>query len=317
MDLMARSSELPVQVLSEAAAKYAAASAADNTKRAYSSDWADFEAWCSRSGRQQLPAPPSTLADYIAELAVRGYRTSTINRRCAAISRAHRLAGYETPLDGIARETMAGIRRSHGTAPREVAPVTLKVLRLMLSHMPRDIRGERDRALLLLGFAGALRRSDLVGLDVTDLAECDEGIIVTIRRSKTDQEGEGRKVGIPYGSHRETCPVRSLLHWLDVAQLEDGPIFRPIDRHGTIGDTRLSDRSVALIVQRAAGHAGLDPKVFGGHSLRAGLATEAAAAGVSEHDIARTTGHKSVAVLRRYVRTATVFERNAAASVGL
>ena len=195
--------------------------------------------------------------------------------------------------------------------------MTVADLRMMCGIQGEDLQGIRDSALLLVGFAGALRRSELVGLDVADVIPADGGTILTLRRSKTDQEGAGRQVGIPYGSHRETCPVRSLHRWLEIAELEEGPIFRPIDRHGSVGSTRLSDRSVALIVQRAAKKAGLDPGLFAGHSLRAGLATAAAAAGVSEHDIARTTGHKSVAVLRRYVRTATVFERNAAASVGL
>ena len=145
----------------------------------------------------------------------------------------------------------------------------------------------------------------------------DDGFLVTLRRSKTDQEGEGRTVGIPYGSHPQTCPVRAVQAWLKVAEIQAGPIFRSVDQHGRIATERLSDRSVARIIQDAAKRAGLHPEQFAGHSLRAGLATAAAAAGVSEHDIARTTGHRSVAVLRRYVRTATVFERNAAASVGL
>ena len=152
---------------------------------------------------------------------------------------------------------------------------------------------------------------------MADVAQVDAGTLLTVRRSKTDQEGEGRQVGVPYGSRRETCPVRSLRHWLELSDISDGPIFRPVGKGGSVGESRLSDRSIALIVQRAAKRAGLDPAAFSGHSLRAGLATAAAAAGVSEHDIARTTGHRSIAVLRRYVRTATVFERNAAASVGL
>jgi integrase len=246
-----------------------------------------------------------------------GYRPSTINRRVSAIARAHRLAGYTTPLAGVARETLAGVRRMLGVAPRQVAPVTVPELRAMINGLTHDIRGARDQALLLVGFAGALRQSELVGLDVADLVQMDAGTLLTLRRSKTDQEGEGRQVGIPYGSHRETCPVRSLRHWLEVSGISDGPIFRPVDKGGSVGASRLSDRSVALVIQRAAKRAGLDPALFSGHSLRAGLATAAAAAGVSEHDIARTTGHRSISVLRRYVRTATAFERNAAASVGL
>lgn len=316
MSVIPTMSRLPMP-MSDSAAAFASVSSAEHTRRAYSSDWADFTHWCEGGDRSPLPADPVTLADYIANMADGGYKPSTINRRCSAIARAHRLAGFPTPMAGVARETMAGIRRTLGVAQRQVAPVTVANLRVMLKCLPNDKRGARDRALLLVGFAGALRRSELVGLNVSDVASTDSGTLLMLRRSKTDQEGEGRQVGIPYGSHRETCPVRSLRHWLDVAGVEEGPIFRPIDRHGTVSTARLSDRSVALVVQRTAKRAGLDPAVFAGHSLRAGLATAAAAAGVSEHDIARTTGHRSVAVLRRYVRTASVFERNAAASVGL
>lgn len=304
---------------SDAATAFASASASDNTKRAYSADWADFANWCHENYRPALPADPSTLADYIAELASppRKLKASTINRRCSAIARAHRLAGFPTPLNGVANETMAGIRRTLGTAPHQVAPIGLKELKAMVGALPQSTKGIRDRALLLLGFAGALRRSELVALDVTDVTPTDNGLLIMLRRPKTDQEGEGRTVGIPYGSHLETCPVRAVQAWFQSSEITEGPIFRPVDQHGVIGATRLSDRSVARIIQSSAKRAGLDPEQFAGHSLRAGLATAAAAAGVSEHDIARTTGHRSVAVLRRYVRTATVFERNAAASVGL
>ena len=283
------------EALSETAHSYAAGAAAENTKRAYSGDWADFTVWCQRMGCQGLPADPVTLAEYIADMAQRGYKPSTINRRCSAIARAHRLAEFPTPLVGVAKETMAGIRRQLGVAPRQKEPVTVADLRMMCNSQPEDLRGIRDRAILLVGFAGALRRSELVGLDVGDVKPADAGTVLTLRRSKTDQEGAGREVGIPYGSHRETCPVRSLQKWLEVAEIDEGPIFRPINRHGTVGPGRLSDRSVALVVQRAAKRADLDPAIFAGHSLRAGLATAAAAAGVSEHDIARTTGHRSVA----------------------
>ena len=303
--------------ISDSAKAFAEAASSKNTKRAYSADWAAFTAWCELTGRMPLPAEPEALADFIATMADDGYKPSTINRRVSAIARAHRLAGHSTPLAGVARETMAGVRRTLGVAPRQVAPITVPDLRAMIHGLPNDIRGVRDQALLLIGFAGALRRSELVGLDVADVAQVDAGTLLTLRRSKTDQEGQGRQVGIPYGSRRETCPVRSLRHWLELSDISDGPIFRPIGKGGSVGEPRLSDRSVALIVQRAAKGAGLDPAAFSGHSLRAGLATAAAAAGVSEHDIARTTGHRSIAVLRRYVRTATAFERNAAASVGL
>jgi site-specific recombinase XerD len=305
--------------LSDAARDFADAAAADNTKRAYTADWADFTSWCEKHGKPPLPASQADLADYIADLASppRSLKASTINRRCSAIARAHRVAGFPSPLQGIARETMAGIRRRLGTAPDQVAPLGIKELRAMIDVLPDSTKGKRDRALLLIGFAGALRRSELVGLNVNDAARTDDGLLLTLRRSKTDQEGEGRTVGIPFGSNLKTCPVRAVQGWLEASQVDDGPIFRSVDQHGNIGPGRLSDRSVARIIQTVAKMAGLDPTQFAGHSLRAGLATAAAAAGVSEHDIARTTGHRSVAVLRRYVRTATVFERNAAASVGL
>jgi site-specific recombinase XerD len=308
-----------LDTLSDAASTFAGAAAADNTKRAYSSDWADFAEWCEVNRRQALPADPNDLADYIAALAgpARNLKASTIHRRCSAISTAHRLAGYSSPLQGVARETMSGIRRTLGTAPDQVTPIGMDELRQMVHALPHTTKGTRDRALLLLGFAGALRRSELVALDVSDVTDSPDGLLVMLGRSKTDQEEGGRTVGIPYGSHPGTCPVRAIRTWLEVAQIERGPIFRSVDQHGIIAPTRLADRSVARIIQSTAEKAGLDPSKFAGHSLRAGLATAAAAAGVSEHDIARTTGHRSVAVLRRYVRTATVFERNAAGSVGL
>jgi site-specific recombinase XerD len=310
------STSISPETISGSARAFAAAAASENTRRAYKGDWKAFTGWCERAGRTTLPAELETLADFIASMADSGYKPSTINRRVSAIARAHRLAGFPTPLAGVARETMAGVRRTLGVAPRQVAPVTVPHLRAMIAALPDGVRGARDQALLLVGFAGALRRSELVGLDVADLLDVDAGILVTLKRSKTDQEGVGRQVGIPYGSHRETCPVRSLRHWLEISNICEGAIFRPV-KGGNVAAPRLSGRSVADIVQRAAKRAGLDSALFSGHSLRAGLATAAAAAGVSELDIARTTGHKSVAVLRRYVRTATGFERNAAASIGL
>jgi integrase len=177
--------------------------------------------------------------------------------------------------------------------------------------------GARDRALLLLGFAGAFRRSELVALDIDDVQITREGMIVTIRRSKTDQEGAGQKVGIPRGRHPGTCPVKALAAWLGLAGIEAGAIFRPITRHGLIQPGRLTDRSVARIVQRTAEAAGLDPSQFAGHSLRAGLATSAAMAGAEERDIMRQTRHKSVVVARRYIRDGSLFRNNAAGTVGL
>ncbi|MGD0944928.1 MAG: tyrosine-type recombinase/integrase [Acidimicrobiales bacterium] len=190
-------------------------------------------------------------------------------------------------------------------------------LRTMLEGLGADPAGCRDRALLLLGFAGALRRSELVGLDVADLTEGTDGLTVRLRRSKTDQEGAGRTVGIPYGSNPVTCPVRAWRVWLELSGISEGPAFRPVDRHGHIGTTRLSSQAVALVLKRRAACAGLDPGEVAGHSLRAGLATSAAAAGVPERVISEQTGHKGTAMLRRYIREGSLFRENAASAVGL
>ncbi|WP_309709653.1 tyrosine-type recombinase/integrase [Armatimonas sp.] len=183
---------------------------------------------------------------------------------------------------------------------------------------PRDrLIACRDRALLLLGFAGAMRRSELVGLDVADVVEAADGLVVTIRRSKTDQEGQGRKIGIPYGSKLATCPVRSLRAWKVRAKITEGPLFRQVNRHGKVLEGRLGDRTVALVVKRAVAATGVDAASYAGHSLRAGLATAAAMAGVSERVIQGQTGHKSLPILRRYIREGSLFRENAAAEVGL
>ena len=187
----------------------------------------------------------------------------------------------------------------------------------MVKGLGIDPAGCRDRALLLLGFAGALRRSELVGLDVADVTEGTDGLTVHLRRSKTDQEGAGRTVGIPYGSNPATCPVRAWRAWLEVSGVAEGAAFRPVDRHGHIGGTRLSAQAVALVLKRHAARAGIDPGEVAAHSLRAGLATSAAAAGVPERVIAEQTGHRGTAMLRRYIREGSLFRENAASAVGL
>ena len=210
-----------------------------------------------------------------------------------------------------------GVRRTLGTAQRQVQPVTVPELRTMLQGLGSDASGCRDRALLLLGFAGALRRSEVVGLDVADVTEGVDGLTIHVRRSKTDQEGAGRTIGIPFGSNPATCPVRAWRAWLELSSITEGPAFRPVDRHGHIRTTRLSGHAVALVLKRHAARAGLDAAEVAGHSLRAGLATSAAAAGVPERVIAEQTGHRGTAMLRRYVREGSLFRENAASAVGL
>jgi integrase len=212
---------------------------------------------------------------------------------------------------------MEGVRRSLGTAPAQKAAATVDIVRQMVDGLGEDVQGLRDRALLLVGFAGAFRRSELVGLDVEDVAFTSNGLVILLRRSKSDQEGVGHKKGLPYGSSPATCPVRALRAWLDASGVAEGPIFRGVDRHGNIKASRLSPRTVALVVKRVAEAAGLDPTEFAGHSLRAGLATSAAAAGVSERIIMQQTGHRSVQMVRRYIREGSLFRENAAGKVGL
>ena len=194
-------------------------SRAENTRRAYRSDWADFLDWCGHHGRAPLPASPETLALYLTDCA-KGLKTSTIQRRMASITQAHAAAGYaESPVKhALVRSVWRGIRRDKGVAPAGKSPTLTADIRVMVDHLPPSkIIGVRDRALLLLGFAGAMRRSELVGLDVADVQQTEEGLVVTIRKSKTDQEKAGRKIGIPYGSHPQTCPVRAVRAWLNAA----------------------------------------------------------------------------------------------------
>jgi site-specific recombinase XerD len=317
----AKSTELSTLVqLEDAVRDYARASKAANTLRAYRADLADFTLWCADHDLARLPAAPETVALYITALAQAGARATTIQRRLSALSQAHQLAGHEpSPTQApIVRSTMAGIRRRLGVAPEQKTPTLTPELRRMIGTCPADsLAGARDRALLLLGFAGAFRRSELVSLDVEDLDETADGLRIQLRRSKTDQEGEGREVGVPFGQHPETCPIRALRAWRSAGSIQAGPVFRPVNRHDQLQETRLTDKSVARIVKRAAERAGLEPSHYAGHSLRAGLATAAAAGGASERAIMQQTGHRSVVMVRKYIRSGTLFQENAAAYVGL
>jgi integrase len=308
---------------------FMAAARAASTRRAYDHDWRAFAAWCETYQLPSLPAAPETVALYLADLADQitltgegrrrpRYAVNTLQRRLAGIAAAHKAAGVEPPTrETIVRTTWSGIRRLRGVAPAAKAPIVTAQLRAMVGTLPDTLQGARDRALLLIGFAGAFRRSELVSLDRADLRFGREGLTITLRASKTDQEGAGRQIGIPLGARVETCPVRALQTWLSVARIADGPVFRPVTRYDTVRPQRLTDHSVAAIVKRVAIQVGLDPDQYAGHSLRAGLATAAAQAGVGERDIMRQTGHRSVEMVRRYIRDGSLFRDNAAAAVGL
>jgi site-specific recombinase XerD len=296
------------------------ASTAPATHRAHRSDLAHFSLYCHQHGLCPLPATPDTVALYVASLAGAGARLSTIRRRLASISVAHQAAGHaDSPTrSALVRTTVRGAARRLGSAPRQATALRLATLRRLLAATPEDTAlGVRDRCALLLGFAGALRRSELAALEVADLRREEEGVVVRIRRSKTDPQAAGRELGIPRGRHPETCPVTATLRWVTVAGIDDGPLLRQVGRWGRISSQGLGDRSIALIVQRACARAGLDPADYAGHSLRSGFATEAAARGVPERAIMAQTGHRSVQVLRGYIRSGGLFMENAAAEVGL
>ena len=307
-----------LQDLGRQARDVLAASTAASTARAYRSDWRHFSAWCDELGLESLPAAPDTVVLYLTALK-ETHKPATLTRRMASISVNHQAVGYESPTRAaVARKALAGISRTKGTAPAVKAPITVDDLRTITrDHLPRGAKGIRDRALLLLGFAGAFRRSELVSIDREHIEFVPEGVVVTLPRSKTDQEGAGRKVAIPCGQHRETCAVRALAAWLAAARISSGPIFRPMDRHGKIGTERLTGKSIATIVKSYMTASGKDPAAYAGHSLRAGFATAAARAGAEERDIMRQTGHRSTVMVRRYIRDGSLFRSNAASVLDL
>jgi site-specific recombinase XerD len=291
---------------------------ARNTIRGYRSDWRQFEHWCGEHGLHALPSSPETIAGYLADRAG-ALKVSTLEHHLSAIAKAHKAAGLSSPVkeNMLIAETLKGIKRVDGMAPVQKAPVLTEDLRLMLRHTPAGMIGIRDRALLLGGFAGAFRRSELVSLDVSDLAFTGEGLLITLRRSKTDQEGQGRSIALPFGSNASTCPVKAMRAWLETAIITEGPVFRSIQKGGRVREARLSDKSVANVVKRYACAAGLDPAIYSGHSLRAGLVTSAARSGVPERVIMRQTGHKSIDMVLKYVRQANAFTENAVNALGL
>lgn len=293
------------------AADYAKAEKAEGTRRAYRSDWTHFRTWCEGVNAAPMPAAAQMVAAYLAALADAGLKAATITRRCAAITYAHRLAGHEPPTQSEpVRAVLRGIRRTLGTAAQRKAPAVAQTIAAMVKRIPETLAGRRDRALLLLGFAAALRRSELAALDVGDIERVDgKGFVVHLRRSKTDQEGRGREIAIPNG--RRLKPAAAVEDWIAMAALTEGPLFRPIGKGGRLGQTRLSDHSIAAIVKRWAGAAGLDPTLFSGHSLRAGFVTQALDDGADPFRVMDVTGHKRVDTVRVYDRRNQAFRNHA------
>jgi site-specific recombinase XerD len=288
---------------------------AETTRRAYGADFDAFVVWCSSRQVSAMPATPETIAGFLAAEAARGIKPSSIGRRVAAIRYAHKLSGIgEPPTNSeIVKATVRGIRRTVGAAQVRKAPATADKVVAMVTAGRRDMKGLRDRALLLLGFAGAFRRSELVALDVEDLESCDAGLRVRIRRSKTDQEGVGTTIAIVAGS--VACPVNAVQTWLEAAGITSGPVFRSVAKGNRIGRGRLSDRAVANVVKDGADRVGLDAAQFSGHSLRSGFLTSAARRGASIFKMMDVSRHKSMDTLRGYVRDADLFRDHAGAGL--
>ena len=298
----------------ERAAAYARASRATSTQRMYASDWRIFVAWCDARAISVLPADPRAVATFLAAAADNGSKPATIGRRLAAIGYHHRQAGFEPPQTqpgaSAIKEVLAGIRRTKGVRPTRKRAADGDAMRDILHEIKGDdLRSIRDRALLAIGMAAALRRSELVALRLDEVAIVPEGLRLTIGRSKTDQEGAGVEIAIPEG--RRLRPKALLLAWVAAAGFDAGPVFRKLSPKGRLTSDAMSDRGVARIVQARAAAAGFDPAAFGGHSLRSGFLTEAARQGASIFKMREVSRHKSMEVLSDYVRNNELFRDHA------
>jgi integrase len=286
---------------------YQAAADAPATLRAYAADLANFKAWCEAHGFVPMPASPETVGAYLAAAGL-GYALPTLRRRVAAIARAHRIAKH--PLDTrhpAIRETLRGIARTHGEPARRSAALTTAEIRRLVEICGDDLAGLRDRALLLIGFAGALRRSELVGLEVAHIRPTPTGLRLMIPRSKTDAAGEGAEIGIVRGSHADTCPVGALRAWLRAAEIGDGPVFRRVTQWGTVGNKRLHPDAVRQILAKRAAAAGIKGTLLEPitpHGMRAGFITTAYRNRVPDEEIMGHTRHRSLTTMRSYIRRA-------------
>ncbi len=300
---------------------YVSAASSESTRKAYASDMRQFQQWCeSKVVFSSLPTTPGAVALYLAHLADAGKKVATIERALIAIRKAHEVAEHEDPTAnrGV-KEAMKGIRRTLGTVQKKAAPLLVDPLKRIVETLDLTrLKDLRDRAMLCLGFSTGMRRSELVALNAEDLKVSDLGLSVTIRRSKTDQEGAGRSVVVLRGVNG-TCPVKALSAWLDAAGITEGPVFVYVDRHGKLHlDQRLTDQVVLKVIRKRAEEAGVPGfENLSGHSLRAGLATQAAMNGALERDIAKQTGHKSEKVLKGYIREADLWRNNVTEGLGL
>lgn len=302
--------------LAEAARRFVEQSRAQGTRNTYALHWQYFFRWCRDHDLCAMPARPETLALYLTHHARRGLSPSTLQIAAAAIGKAHALAGHEPPpqKDRLVCETLKGIRRAHGMMQRGRAPLLREDMRRILDSLPDSTAGLRDRALLLFGFLGGFRRSELANMQLRQLRRVREGVIVELFGTKDDTKLVGREVPIPRGSAPDVCPVEALDAWLVRARIAEGHVFRSVDRHGHVKG-RMCGRDVALVVKRRARAAGIDITNVSGHSLRAGFVTAAHLSGASLKAIMDQTGHKSADIAMRYIRKADLFKQHPSAGL--
>ena len=299
-------------------------SKANNTIRAYKSDFRDFGGFCAKNGLKSLPADPKIVSLYMTYLSTKDAKMSTLRRRLVSIGVIHRLKGhYLDTKHPIIIENLMGIKRKKGSYQKGKKPILINHLKLMIEAIDKDtsdetgIRKLRDKTIILLGFAGGFRRIELISIDFEDLEFVSEGVKIFIRKSKTDQFGEGMIKGLPYFTNQKYCPVWHLKKWLEISEIKSGPIFRRFSKGLNLGKNRLTDQSVALFLKKHLSNAGIENQNYSGHSLRSGFATVTAESGADERSIMAMTGHKTTQMVRRYIKEANLFKNNALNKINL
>jgi site-specific recombinase XerD len=291
-------------------------SKANNTVKAYKSDFNDFSLFCAQNGFMSLPSNPRVVSLYLTHLSSKNLKMSTLKRRLVSIGVIHRLKGHylDTKHPSII-ENIMGIKRRKGSIQKAKKPLLIinlkQTINVLDNQKIEDIKKIRDRSIILIGFSGGFRRNEIVSLDYDDLDFVSEGLKITIRRSKTDQFGEGSLKGLPYFDNPLYCPVKSIQDWLKLSKIKSGPLFRRFSKGLRLTENRLTDQSVAILLKHYLELAGIDSKDYSGHSLRSGFATSAAESGVEERTIMAMTGHKSTEMVRRYIKEANLFKNNA------
>ena len=304
-----------LKTLHEATLNNLKISKANNTLRAYKSDFKDFGAFCAKYNFKSLPSEPKIVSLYITHLS-KNSKISTLRRRIVSISMVHKLKGhYLDTKHPIIVENLMGIRRVKGSIQKGKKPLLINNLKKIINVIDEqkidEIKKLRDKSIILIGFGGGFRRTEIISIDHEDLEFVNEGLKITIRRSKTDQFGEGMIKGLPYFNNGVYCPVKNLQKWLEISQIKSGPIFRRFSKGLSLTNKRLSDQSVVLLIKEYLNKAGIENKNYSGHSLRSGFATVAAEAGADERSIMAMTGHKTTQMVRRYIREANIFKNNA------